>query len=64
VTEQVAPSAVAQRIVAKFITNENVKFAEILRRLRPRFGDETLSRSQMYDWSKSFKEGRREFENI
>jgi hypothetical protein len=26
--------------------------------------DETLSRSQLYDWSKSFKEGRTEAENM
>jgi hypothetical protein len=32
-SEQVVPSAVAQRIVVKFLTNENVKPAEILMRL-------------------------------
>jgi hypothetical protein len=47
-SEQVVPSAVAQRIVVKFLTNENVKPAEILMRLRAQFGDETLSRTQMY----------------
>jgi len=54
----VLPSAVAQSIVVKFLTNENVKPAEILTRLRAQLGDETLSRTQVYDWSKSFKEGR------
>jgi len=29
-SEQVAPSAVAQRIIVKFLTNENVKHDEIL----------------------------------
>jgi hypothetical protein len=56
-SEQVVPSAVAQCIIVTFLTNENVKPAEILMRLRAQFGDETLSRTQMYDWSKSFDEG-------
>jgi hypothetical protein len=54
-SEQVVPSAVAQRIIVTFLTNENVKPAEILMRLRAQFGDETLLRTQVYDWSKSFK---------
>jgi hypothetical protein len=52
----VVPSEVAQSI-AKFLTNENVKTVEILMRLTTEFGDETLSRTQVCDWSKSFKEG-------
>jgi glucan biosynthesis protein len=55
-SEQVVPSAVAQRIMVKFVTNENVKPAEILMRLRAQFGDETLSRTLVYYWSKSFRE--------
>jgi len=47
-SEQVVPSAVAQRIV-KFLTNENVEEpAEILTRIRAPFCDETLSRTQVY----------------
>jgi hypothetical protein len=53
----VVPSAVEQRFIVKFLTNENVKPAEILKRLKAEFGDEKFSRTQMYDWSKSFKEG-------
>jgi len=63
-SEQVVPSAVAQRIVVTFLTNENVKPGEILMRLRAQFGDETLSRTQMYDMSKSFNKGRKEVENM
>jgi hypothetical protein len=33
-SEQLVPSAVAQRIIVKFLTNENVKHAEILVKLR------------------------------
>jgi len=62
--EQVVPSAVAQCIIVKFLTNENVKPAEILIKLREQFGDETFSRTQMYVWSKSFKDDRTEVENM
>jgi hypothetical protein len=61
---KLVPSVVAQRIVVKFLTNENVKSAEILKSLREQFDDETLSRIEVYDWSKSFKEGRTEIENL
>jgi hypothetical protein len=63
-SEQVVPSALAQRIIFKYTTNENVKSAEILMILRAQFGDETLSRTQVYDWSKSFEEGRTDVENM
>jgi hypothetical protein len=63
-SEQVVSSAIVQRIVVKFQTNENVKPLEILMRLRAQLDDETLLRTQMYDWNKSFKEGRTEVENM
>jgi hypothetical protein len=58
----VVPSAVAQHIF-KFLTNLNVQPADILMRLRAQFGDETLSRIQVYGWNKSFQGGRAEVEN-
>jgi len=36
-------------IIVKFLTNENVKPAEILTRLRAQLGDEMLFRTQVYD---------------
>jgi len=63
-SEQVFPSDVAHRISVKFLSNEKVKPAEILMRFRAQIGDETLSRTQAYEWSKSFKEGRTEVENM
>jgi hypothetical protein len=51
-SEQVVPSAAAQCTVVKFLTNEKVKLADILMRLRAQFGVETLSRTQLCDWSK------------
>jgi hypothetical protein len=52
-SEHVVSSAVAQHV--KFILIENVKPAEILMKLRAQFGDEMLSRTQMYDWSRLFR---------
>jgi hypothetical protein len=63
-SEQIVPLAAAQDVIVKFLTNENAKSAEILMRLRAQFDDETLLRTQVYDKSKSFKEGRTEIENM
>jgi hypothetical protein len=60
----VVHSAVAKRIIVKCVTNEKVKPAEILKRFRAQFGNETFSRTQVYDCSKSFKEGRTKVENM
>jgi hypothetical protein len=63
-TEQVFPSDVSQRVIVKILTNKSVKSAEILTRLRAQFGDETFSSTQVYNWIKSFKEGRTEVKNL
>jgi hypothetical protein len=62
--EQVLYSAVAQQIILTFLAKETVKPAEILTRLRAQSSNETLLRTHLYDWNKSFKEGRTEVENI
>jgi hypothetical protein len=62
-SEQVIPSALAQRIIVEFLTDGSAKSAKILARLRAQFCDETLLWTQVYDCSKSFKEGRTEVEN-
>jgi hypothetical protein len=54
----VTPSAVAQRTVVKFLTNKNMKPAEMLMRLRAQFGDETLLRTQMCDRVDHLKKAR------
>jgi hypothetical protein len=59
---QVVPSILAQGVIVKFLTNENVKCPEILNRRRVQFGGETLSRTPVYDWSNSLKDGRTEVE--
>jgi hypothetical protein len=43
--------------VFKILTNGNMIPAEILMRLTAHFGDKKLSRTQLYDCSKSFIEG-------
>jgi hypothetical protein len=52
---QPVPSALVQHIV-KFLTNKIMNPARILEGLRAQFSDEMLSRTQVYDWSKSLKE--------
>jgi uncharacterized membrane protein len=63
-SEQVLPSAVAQCVIVRFVTNETVKPTDILSRLRAQFAGETLSRTQVYDWRKSFRESRTKVENM
>jgi len=46
-SEREVPTATAQRIIVKFLTNEGVKPSEILTRLRAQFGDMTLSSTQV-----------------
>jgi hypothetical protein len=54
-SEQAVPSVVAQRIIVKFLTNENVKPAKIVKRLRAELGDEKLLRTQVYYRCRSFR---------
>jgi hypothetical protein len=63
-SKEEGPSAVAKRINVKFLTNENVKPAEILMRLRTQFDYEAFSRTQVYGWSKFFKGSRTYVANI
>jgi hypothetical protein len=43
---RVVPSVVLQRIVVEFLTNDNVKPPEILKRLKAQFDDETSQGSR------------------
>ena len=45
-----------QRVVMKFLVNEGVKPADIYRRLQAQYGEETLSRSKIFEWCKHFKD--------
>jgi len=48
-----------QLVVMTFHVNEGVKPAGIYRRLQAKYGDETLSRSNTFEWCKRFKDGVR-----
>jgi hypothetical protein len=61
--EQVVLSVVGKCTI-KFLTIKTVKSAEILYRLRAQFSDKMPSRTQVYDWSKSFEKGQTEVENM
>ena len=52
------PATIAQRVVIKFLTNENVRPNEIWRRLRAKYGESTLSKKQVKFWYKEFHGGR------
>lgn len=62
-SERQVPTAVAQRIVIRFLVWEGVKNTEIFLRLRNQFGSECLSRAAVFKWAKAFKDGRETVEN-
>lgn len=57
-SEQEVHTSVAQRVIIKFLAWEGVRPSEILRLLFVQFCNETLSRTQVYDWHKKFSDGR------
>ena len=57
-SEREVPITIAQRVVMKFLTNENVGPNEIWRRLLAQYGESTLSKTQVRFWHKDFRGGR------
>ena len=57
-SEREVPVTIAQRVVIKFLTNENVGPNEIWRRLHAQYGESTLSKTQVKFWHKEFCGGR------
>jgi hypothetical protein len=53
-SEQEVPVSVAQCIIIKFLSREDVKPAQILRRLTEQFKEETLSRARVFAWHRQF----------
>ena len=47
-----------QRSTIRFLWGEGCKGAEIVRRLRAQYGDQTLPQSTVFYWLKLFKDGR------
>ena len=62
-SEREVPITTAQRIVIKFLTNENVGPNAIWRRLRAHYGESTLSKTQVKFWHKEFRGGRDAVQN-
>jgi hypothetical protein len=63
-SEQVVPSPVVQYIIAKFIIKKTWNLLKFWWNSEKSFGDGMHSRTQVYDWSKSFKEGWIDVENM
>ncbi|XP_026805906.1 protein GVQW3-like [Rhopalosiphum maidis] len=62
-SERQVPTAVAQRIIIRFLVGEDVKNTDIFVRLQKQFGSECLSRAAVFKWAKAFKDGRKTVEN-
>jgi len=62
-SERQVPTAVAQRIIIRFLVGEDVKNTDIFVRLQKQFGSECLSRAAVFKWAKAFKDGRKTVKN-
>jgi hypothetical protein len=55
---------IEQRYVIKFFTDEGMPVVEIICRLRDHYGENTLSRTQIYFCINDIKRGRTDLSNI
>lgn len=55
---------IEQRVCVKFCVSNEISCAKTLEMLKKTFGDSTMSKTQVYDWYKSFKEGREEVNDL
>jgi len=62
-SEREVPITIAQRVVIKILTNENVGPNEIWRRLCAQYRESTLSKMQVKFWHKEFRGGRDAVQN-
>ena len=62
-SEREVPITIVQRVVIKFLTNENVGPNEIWHRLRTQYEESTLSKTQVKFWHKEFCGGRDAVQN-
>lgn len=53
-----AEAVMEQRIIMRFLVKEGVKPSEIYQRVTLQYGEETVSKSTLYEWCKQFKDGR------
>ena len=55
---------IEQRVCLKFCVSNGIMATELLKMLHKCFGESTLSRTQVFEWHKSFSEGRQVVENL
>jgi hypothetical protein len=55
---------VEQRYVIKFFMEKGMKGVEIIDRLKKHHGRDALQRTQVYNWIKEVKSGRKDLSNI
>lgn len=55
---------IEERVCVKFCVSNEISCAKTLEMLKKTFGDSTMSKTQVYDWYKSFKEGREEVNDL
>ena len=55
--------SVKQRINLKFLVRRGKTPTEALKLLQEVYGDNTISRTRLFDWHRRFKEGREEVED-
>lgn len=63
-SEKDVPVSVAQRIIIRILVKDNVKSAEIYQKLLEQFGDECLSKTQVYEWCSALRKGREVVANL
>ncbi|XP_037942851.1 protein GVQW3-like [Teleopsis dalmanni] len=57
-------NSVEQRICLKFCVLNEISCVEALKIVQKAYGDSSMSRTQAYEWYKSFKEGRGVIEDL
>ncbi len=62
-SEKEVPYSIAQWIIMRFLVSEAVKMSEILTKMCTQFCENTLLKTQVYDWCFTFHEGREQLKN-
>ncbi|XP_037942722.1 protein GVQW3-like [Teleopsis dalmanni] len=57
-------NSVEQRVCLEFCVLNEISCVEALKMVQKAYGNSSMSRTQAYEWYKSFKEGREVIENL
>lgn len=55
---------VEQRVCLKFCYSNGISAMDAMKMLQKAYGESCLSRARIFDWYKSFKDGRTSLENL